>query len=57
MNDEERIAAAEEHIMRLQHDQQQLDEVIRTQADTIDQLLRRQDQLEQRLARLEPGES
>ena len=57
MNDEERIAAAEEHVMRLQHDQEQLDRVIRAQADTIDRLLRRLDQLEQRLARLEPGES
>lgn len=56
MNDEERIAAAEEHIMRLQRDHEQLDEVIRTQADTIDQLLRRLDQLEQRLAKFEPDD-
>lgn len=56
MSDEERIAAAEEHIMRLQHDQELLDRVIRGQADTIDKLVKRLDQLERRLARFEPAD-
>jgi len=54
MKDEDRIATLEEQLMLLQRDQEQLDEVIRSQAETIDRLQRRLDQLEQRLDKLEP---
>lgn len=55
MSDPERVARTEEHLMRLQQDQEQLDGVVRAQADTIDRLLERLEQLEQRLERLERG--
>jgi len=54
MKDGDRIAGLEEQLMLLQRDQEQLDEVIRSQAETIDRLQRRLDELEQRLDKLEP---
>lgn len=54
MSDEDRLASAEEQIMRLQMDQEQLDRVIQAQAHTVDQLLQRIEQLEQRLDRVAP---
>ncbi len=54
MSDSERLDAIEEALMRLQTEIEQLDVAVRTQTQSHDELARRVEQLERRLARLEP---
>ncbi len=54
MSDADRLDAIEEALMRLQSEVEQLDEALRTQARNDDELTRRVEQLERRLARVEP---
>lgn len=54
MSERERLDAIEEALMRLQTEIEQLDDAVRTQTQAHDQFARRIEQLEHRLARLEP---
>lgn len=54
MKAEERLDAIEERLMRLQHDFEQLDATVQGQAAAHDRLAQRCEQLERRLAKLEP---
>lgn len=54
MKAEERLDAIEERLMRLQHDFEQLDATVQGQAAAHDRLVQRCEQLERRLAKLEP---
>lgn len=56
MSDDERFDSIEETLMRLQSELEQLDDAVRAQTRTHDALAQRVDQLERRLARLEPDE-
>lgn len=56
MSDDARLDAIEETLMRLQSELEQLDDTVQAQARGHDALARRVDQLERRLARLEPDE-
>lgn len=54
MSQEDRLAAAEEWIMRLQMEQEQLDRVVQAQARAHAELEQRVQRLEQRLDRQAP---
>ena len=54
MTADERLDAIEETLMRLQHELEQLDATVQGQAAAQERLHQRCDQLERRLARLEP---
>lgn len=54
MSDADRLDAIEEALMRLQSEVEQLDDALRAQARNHDELTRRVEQLERRLARVEP---
>lgn len=54
MSDADRLDAIEEALMRLQSEVEQLDDALRTQARNHDELARRVEKLERRLARVEP---
>ena len=54
MKAEERLDAIEEQLMRLQHEIEQLDATVQGQAAAHDRLAQRCDQLERRLAKIEP---
>lgn len=54
MSDADRLDAIEEALMRLQTEIEQLDDALRTQTRSHDELARRVEHLERRLARLEP---
>lgn len=54
MKAEERLDAIEEQLMRLQHEVEQLDATVQGQAAAHDRLAQRCDQLERRLAKIEP---
>lgn len=56
MTADERLDAIEEKLMRLQHELEQLDATVQGQAATHDRLHQRFEQLERRLARLEPDD-
>jgi len=54
MKADERLDAIEEQLMRLQHELEQLDATVQGQAAAHDRLAQRCDQLERRLAKIEP---
>jgi chromosome segregation ATPase len=54
MKTDERLDVIEERLMRLQHELEQLDATVQGQAAAHDRLVQRCDQLERRLASIEP---
>ena len=54
MKAEERLDAIEEQLMRLQHEIEQPDATVQGQAAAHDRLAQRCDQLERRIAKIEP---